>query len=147
MPDEQELARRIARLLKRGTPRIRTSCVEARKRKAAYTYPPKWREAICATQGWKCAYCRRPMRKEGRSPHDDGIATLDHVVPRSKGGQTQRKNLVAACLKCNGTKGSMSAEEFRGHLASAIEARRAETGTGSVHESAVPQADVQEPST
>ena len=42
-------------------------------------------------EAWSgCAYCGR------QNP-----STLDHVVPRSKGGSTCRSNLVAACADCN----------------------------------------------
>jgi len=32
--------------------------------------------------------------------------TLDHVIPRSRGGKSTWENLVAACNECNRTKGS-----------------------------------------
>ena len=37
--------------------------------------------------------------------------TLDHLVPRSKGGKTSWKNLVTACKQCNAKKGDQSPEE------------------------------------
>jgi hypothetical protein len=49
-----------------------------------------------------CAYC-------GRSHGDSGEAlplTLDHVRPRSYGGNTLRSNLIPACRCCNLSKGS-----------------------------------------
>ena len=48
----------------------------------------------------KCFYCGG----EGR--------TVDHKVPRSKGGPFRLSNALPACVKCNGQKGSMSYEEF-----------------------------------
>jgi hypothetical protein len=41
-----------------------------------------------------CAYC---------GEHAD---TLDHVIPRHRGGLTIRRNLVSCCRRCNGSKGS-----------------------------------------
>jgi 5-methylcytosine-specific restriction endonuclease McrA len=32
--------------------------------------------------------------------------TLDHVIPKSKGGKTEWTNIVTACKKCNNEKGS-----------------------------------------
>ena len=37
--------------------------------------------------------------------------TLDHVLPKSKGGATSWKNLVTACKGCNSRKGDMTPEE------------------------------------
>src|SRR5215217_4492560 len=44
-----------------------------------------------------CQYCVRVS-----SPHD---LTLDHVVPRSRGGSSGWENLVACCRPCNNRKG------------------------------------------
>ncbi|WP_350335469.1 HNH endonuclease [Coralliovum pocilloporae] len=44
---------------------------------------------------FECQYCG--------SPHD---LTFDHVIPRSKGGQTTWDNVVAACSPCNLRKGN-----------------------------------------
>ena len=47
----------------------------------------------------QCQYCG-----EGKE------LTLDHLIPRSKGGKTSWKNLVTACKKCNTHKGDLSLE-------------------------------------
>ena len=38
-------------------------------------------------------------------------ATVDHIVPRSRGGDTTWTNVVAACLRCNLRKGNRLPEE------------------------------------
>ena len=43
-----------------------------------------------------CQYCGKHMRE----------LTLDHVIPRSRGGQSTWENLVACCRACNGRKGN-----------------------------------------
>ena len=43
-----------------------------------------------------CQYCGKHSRD----------LTLDHVVPRSRGGQSTWENLVACCRACNGRKGN-----------------------------------------
>lgn len=50
-----------------------------------------------------CQYC-------GRSG-GAGDLTLDHVVPRSRGGAGSWENLVAACRRCNNRKGDRLPEE------------------------------------
>jgi len=37
--------------------------------------------------------------------------TLDHVVPRSRGGRSSWENLVACCYNCNNNKGDRTPEE------------------------------------
>ncbi len=45
-----------------------------------------------------CQYCKN------RFPQED--LTIDHVIPRSKGGKHQWDNVVAACKPCNQKKAS-----------------------------------------
>lgn len=40
--------------------------------------------------------------------------TIDHLVPRAKGGYTTPVNCVCACLSCNQQKGNMTLEQFEG---------------------------------
>jgi 5-methylcytosine-specific restriction endonuclease McrA len=37
--------------------------------------------------------------------------TLDHVIPRSRGGRSSWENLVACCYRCNNNKGDRTPEE------------------------------------
>jgi 5-methylcytosine-specific restriction endonuclease McrA len=39
--------------------------------------------------------------------------TVDHVVPKSRGGKDTWKNLVTACTSCNNKKGSRTPDEAR----------------------------------
>ena len=50
-----------------------------------------------------CQYCGRVL-----APAE---LTLDHVVPRSRGGHSNWDNLVACCKRCNNRKGSSTPEE------------------------------------
>ena len=50
---------------------------------------------------YTCQYCSR---------RGDRL-TVDHVVPRSRGGGTTWTNVVAACLRCNLHKGNRTADE------------------------------------
>jgi 5-methylcytosine-specific restriction endonuclease McrA len=55
----------------------------------------RFREKILTYWGYCCAYCAEPLGKN---------ATLDHVFPKVKGGETRESNLVACCLSCNSHK-------------------------------------------
>lgn len=39
-------------------------------------------------------------------------ATVDHIIPRSRGGSDHRKNLMVMCADCNSSKGEMDLFEF-----------------------------------
>jgi 5-methylcytosine-specific restriction endonuclease McrA len=52
------------------------------------------RRAVFARDGWACQYCG------SRSS-----LTVDHVIPRSKGGDSSWENIVASCAPCNRRKG------------------------------------------
>jgi 5-methylcytosine-specific restriction endonuclease McrA len=51
----------------------------------------------------KCQYCEDVFSPEK--------LTLDHVIPKSRGGKNTWKNLVAACKKCNQRKGNRTPAE------------------------------------
>jgi 5-methylcytosine-specific restriction endonuclease McrA len=53
------------------------------------------RRAVFARDSWTCQYC-------GTGTH----LTVDHVVPRSRGGQTNWENIVTSCAPCNRRKGN-----------------------------------------
>jgi 5-methylcytosine-specific restriction endonuclease McrA len=61
-----------------------------------------------------CHYCgRTPLIIDGL-PDTDDLATLDHVIPRARGGSHyDLANLVAACNLCNGKKGDKLPEHFK----------------------------------
>ena len=52
------------------------------------------RRAVFARDGWACQYCGSRSQ-----------LTVDHVVPRSKGGPSSWDNIVASCAPCNRRKG------------------------------------------
>jgi 5-methylcytosine-specific restriction endonuclease McrA len=58
------------------------------------------RQNIFKRDGHKCVYC---------GSRDN--LTMDHVIPRSKGGRDSWHNLVSACQKCNTEKGDRTPEE------------------------------------
>jgi 5-methylcytosine-specific restriction endonuclease McrA len=50
-----------------------------------------------------CQFCSRTL------PASE--LTLDHVVPRSRGGRSSWENLVTCCYRCNNSKGDRTPEE------------------------------------
>lgn len=68
-----------------------------------YTDPQK-RIEILKREDYKCFYCLRELQR------DDFY--LDHLLPRTSGGQNYKTNLVASCRTCNTKKNAYSPEEF-----------------------------------
>src|SRR5699024_8722483 len=60
-------------------------------------------QAIHERDHWCCAYCGRSVSKT--PPCEALLATVDHVVPVSRGGPSSWLNLVSACNECNNRKG------------------------------------------
>ena len=52
---------------------------------------------------WTCQYCRKEFTAKN--------LTLDHVIPKSRGGNTSWENVVTACSNCNHKKGDRLLEE------------------------------------
>ena len=50
--------------------------------------------------GYKCGYCSSTRN-----------LTIDHIIPRSKGGENTWQNLVTCCSRCNSLKDNKKAEE------------------------------------
>lgn len=69
-----------------------------------------WRWKHFKRQEGRCAYCGRAMVLGPTNARN--LATLDHVLPLSRGGLHHWENTVAACKACNHYKGDMTADEF-----------------------------------
>ena len=65
--------------------------------------PRLTRKAILARDGHTCQYCGRDKRS---------TLTVDHVIPRSRGGKHTFENCTTACLSCNQDKADYLLEEW-----------------------------------
>lgn len=63
------------------------------------------RKAVLARDAWTCQYCGRERA---------GL-TVDHVIPRSRGGESVWENIVASCAPCNRRKGNRLPREIQMH--------------------------------
>lgn len=57
---------------------------------------------------WYCGVDTIELQQYGR-----GTSTVDHVIPRSRGGTDDESNLVCSCSVCNQEKADMTLEEYR----------------------------------
>ncbi|MFI4882152.1 MAG: HNH endonuclease [Phycisphaerales bacterium JB064] len=61
------------------------------------------RRTIFERDSHQCQYCKRYFRSNDLS--------VDHVLPRARGGGDSWENLVTACIRCNATKGDRTPSE------------------------------------
>lgn len=66
------------------------------------------RRHVYRRDNYECQYC-------GENPGTE-LLTIDHVMPRSRGGKTTWENCVLACLDCNSRKADRTPEECRMQL-------------------------------
>ncbi|MCA9207826.1 MAG: HNH endonuclease [Planctomycetales bacterium] len=66
------------------------------------------RRTLFARDDHRCQYCG-----QSRPPSQ---LSIDHVLPRSRGGKTTWENVVCSCLSCNTKKGSRTPQEARMNL-------------------------------
>lgn len=65
-----------------------------------YTGGPTWsRPGVMRRDDFRCGYC------------GSRATTIDHVLPRSRGGRNTWKNTVACCDPCNQRKGDRTPQE------------------------------------
>ena len=61
------------------------------------------RRNLYRRDAYSCQYCQR------RQPLED--LSIDHVMPRSRGGKTSWENCVLACVNCNSRKANRTPQE------------------------------------
>ena len=62
------------------------------------------RELVWRRERKRCHYCQAKLILR--------MATLDHKIPQSKGGETSIENCVCACLDCNQLKADSDYDTF-----------------------------------
>lgn len=105
----------MRRIWYRNSPEHRAKVNEkARARRAlkagARVGPPVSTSEVADRDGWRCHLCRKAVRRNCVWPHPLS-ASLDHVVPLSKGGEHAAVNLRLAHLRCNIVKGNKGGGE------------------------------------
>ena len=65
---------------------------------------PVTRRGVLRRDAHRCGYCGK------------AASTIDHVMPRSRGGADSWENLVACCLRCNNVKGDRTPQEMSWEL-------------------------------
>jgi len=102
------------------TPRIRLdvpeiALIDGNSDDRPRIFIPYSRQNVYRRDNYTCQYCGA-TRKEIRERAENGekiVLSLDHLVPKSRGGKLKSfSNVVAACSVCNTAKDNMDVEEF-----------------------------------
>lgn len=83
------------------------SCRELNRRNTSYGLTWLDRMALFARDDWSCQICSEPVDYSA-DPLSDWYPTIDHIVPRSKGGGDELENLRCAHRWCNSVRGDLS---------------------------------------
>jgi 5-methylcytosine-specific restriction endonuclease McrA len=62
---------------------------------------------------WRCQLCGVKVRTYTKKRNADDEATIDHIVPLSRGGQHDMANCQCACRRCNTAKGAKMGGQMR----------------------------------
>ena len=100
-----ELVGRAPRIKHPGRRRAKVADTESKI--PADKFPPIWRKALddmMDAYERRCAYLAMFIEHTGNP-------TVDHVIPKSRGGGSGWDNLVTCCKRCNNRKGNLLPEE------------------------------------
>lgn len=78
---------------------------------------PFSKKNIFVRDAYICQYCGRQLSKGVISTKEKNFkkmkATIDHLVPVSKGGTSSWENCVCSCFECNNKKGNLTISETK----------------------------------
>lgn len=83
---------------------VRDGTHRARAKRYGVAYEPIDKRTVYVRDGWQCGICAQPVDAELRHPNPMA-ASLDHVVPMSRGGGHLYSNVQLAHWQCNIDKG------------------------------------------
>ena len=76
-----------------------------RRKKVGDRYSPVFKALLVARDGFECGICGHVLDLSTQHP-DPRFASVDHILPLSKGGGHDMANLRLACLTCNCSRGA-----------------------------------------
>lgn len=74
------------------------------------------KQVIYAKCNGKCSICGKPVKFKKM--------TIDHIMPLSRGGTNDIKNLQLACKRCNSMKSNMTMDDMMGQISEILKYNR-----------------------
>jgi 5-methylcytosine-specific restriction endonuclease McrA len=86
----------------------RAACYRGNQKRRSYKhkvyFKPHERKEILDRDNWTCQCCKCKVHDDKTNDHYK--AHVDHIIPLSKGGDSEPNNLQILCRRCNQTKGA-----------------------------------------
>lgn len=89
----------------------KTATLKAQKNKA---YRDRRRDALFERDGWACLKCGFKGTPKNNRRRNGKWLTIDHILPKSKGGRNTWENQQTLCNECNGEKANKY-HDYRKH--------------------------------
>lgn len=99
---------------------------KARARYYEADYEPVDRRKVFRDSGWTCGICDEPVDSSLKSP-DPHSASLDHIIPMSRGGAHLYGNVQCAHLNCNIRKSNLLDGETKRRTGGVPSSKRVDT--------------------
>ncbi|HBN75103.1 MAG TPA: hypothetical protein DD473_04650 [Planctomycetaceae bacterium] len=75
--------------------------------------PATYRRQLLRKGGCRCPYCDCKLNIDN--------STIDHVLPKSKGGDNSPANMILACERCNQIKSNRTPEQWAADILAVVE--------------------------
>lgn len=85
---------------------------EERRRRYRSAKLFKLKKELMKDSDGKCFYCKKQMKKGVWNEQHDDDMTVDHLIPKSQGGEDTKENLVICCRNCNRLRGTKKIADF-----------------------------------
>ena len=67
-------------------------------------YKSRRRERLAESQNWRCCWCGIECHNNSDGKRET-FATIEHVIPKNRGGKGVWENVVMSCSECNTARG------------------------------------------
>lgn len=95
LAQKKEYYQRVVKQVSKSEPWLVKDRIRKALRRASGTLTPQEWADIRATQNDRCFWCKEAKKLE-----------IDHRIPVSRGGLTNKDNVVGACKSCNSSRGN-----------------------------------------
>lgn len=93
-------------------------CCDKQDKNKRIQFSKETRQDVYLKSDRRCAICGKPLQIDFSK--EENYATIDHIMPLSKGGKNEMENYQATCERCNRIKSNIMPEVFANDFASVL---------------------------